>query len=58
MTTVGEDRGWHWRRWLALAEQGRFDEEFDRNVFSEETISTLRANGVIRSVAEVFGERM
>ena len=55
---MGDDLGWHWRRWLALADQGRLDEEFDRNVFSIDTISTLRASGVIRIVDEVFGERL
>lgn len=48
---------WHWRRWLALADQGRLDEEFDRNVYDWQTISAMRAEGVIRSAAELFGDR-
>jgi glycosyltransferase involved in cell wall biosynthesis len=55
---MGRDLGWHWRHWLTLADQGRLDEEFDRNVFDTETISILRAGGVIRSAQEVFQDRM
>jgi len=55
---MGPDIGWHWRHWLALADQGRFDEEFDRNVFDAETIAALRARDVIRSAHEIFRDRM
>jgi hypothetical protein len=51
---MGADLGWHWRRWLALADQGRLDEEFERNVFSAEMVTELRAIGVIRSAAEIL----
>jgi Glycosyl transferase family 2 len=53
----GDRYGRHWRRWVALADVGRLDEEFERMVFDEETISELRREGVIRSAAELFGER-
>jgi glycosyltransferase involved in cell wall biosynthesis len=55
---MGEHLGWHWRHWLALAEDGRLDEEFNRNVFDTDTIAALRMEGVIRSAQEVFEERI
>ena len=54
---MGENLGWHWRRWLASADQGRLNEEFNRNVFGTEMVSALRASGVIRSAADVFQSR-
>jgi len=53
----GKHLAWHWRNWLALAEQGRIDEEFDRQRLSVEAIAEFRVSGVIRSAAEVFAER-
>ena len=54
---LGKHLAWHWRHWLTLAEQGRIDEEFDRQALSAEAIAELRASGVIRSAAEIFAER-
>jgi hypothetical protein len=54
---LGKHLAWHWRHWLTLAEQGRIDEEFDRQTLSVEAIAEFRASGVIRSAAEVFAER-
>lgn len=54
----GEHSARHWRRWVALADQGRLDKEFDRQVFDAPTIADLRDKGVIRSAAEVFRARM
>jgi glycosyltransferase involved in cell wall biosynthesis len=50
----GELGAWHWRRWLSFADQGRLDEEFDRNVYDSQTITAMRREGVIRSAAELF----
>jgi glycosyltransferase involved in cell wall biosynthesis len=55
---MGQDIGWQWRRWLDLANQGRFDEEFDRNVFDRETIAALREQGMIRPARHVLRDRM
>jgi capsular polysaccharide biosynthesis protein len=49
------DSAWHWRRWIALAEEGRLDEEFDRSIFDPAMIAELRRAGVIRSAGEIFG---
>jgi len=46
--------GWHWRRWLALADEGRLDMEFDRTSFDDSAIEKLRASGIIRTAQEVF----
>jgi capsular polysaccharide biosynthesis protein/glycosyltransferase involved in cell wall biosynthesis len=48
------DVAWHWRRWLRLADEGRLDEEFNRSVFTAETIAELRRDGIVRSAAEWF----
>lgn len=44
----------HWRRWVALADQGHLDEEFDRSIFDDEMIAALRSQGVIRSASEIL----
>lgn len=49
---------WHWRRWLAMAEAGRTDEEFNRQIHGKEDIAALRDQGVIRTAAEVFHTRI
>ena len=41
-----------------MDDNGHFDSEFDRNIFSTEVILQFRAEGVIRSAAEVFSERL
>jgi glycosyltransferase involved in cell wall biosynthesis len=48
---------WHWRRWVAMAQQGRINEEFEASRFSESVAADCRAEGTIRSVAELFRER-
>lgn len=56
--SFGEVTAWHWRRWLTLADQGCLDGEFDRTAFDAATVTALRAQGVIRSAAEIFREEM
>lgn len=53
----GAEVAWHWRRWVAMDEAGRLDEEFDRSVFDAGTIAEFRARGIIRSAAEIFSGR-
>lgn len=50
----GPEVAWHWRRWVAMDEAGRLNEEFDRSVFDADTIAEFRAQGIIRSAAEIF----
>jgi hypothetical protein len=45
---------WQWRRWAALAQQGRIDEEFARNVFSVEQLDELQRQGKILSASELL----
>jgi glycosyltransferase involved in cell wall biosynthesis len=49
---------WHWRRWAMLADLGETGAEFDRNVFSQAQLDSLREQGVIRSAAELLGRGM
>ena len=55
---MGPDLGWHWRRWLDLADRGRLGEEFDRNVFDAEMIAMLRVDGAVNTARQVFQDRM
>jgi glycosyltransferase involved in cell wall biosynthesis len=48
---------WHWRRWVAMALQGRINEEFEASTFSESVMADCRTEGTVRSVAELFRER-
>jgi hypothetical protein len=51
------DAAWHWRRWIALADQEGINAEFERSSFDPEAIEILRRQGIVRSAAEVFSER-
>lgn len=51
---MGPDIGWHWRRWLELADRGEIGAEFERSVFSGEMLADLRRQGVIRNAAEIL----
>ncbi len=51
---MGPDIGWHWRRWLELADLGEIGAEFERSVFSGEMLADLRRQGVIRTAAEIL----
>ena len=53
----GIDKGWHWRRWLGLAESGGLTQEFERSVFSPELIQELYMRGVIRTAKDIFNSR-
>ena len=48
------DMAWHWRRWLAVAEQGSLEDEFQQQVFAPEVLTQLRDEGAVRSAAEIF----
>lgn len=45
----------HWRRWLAMADEGRLEEEFDRSVFDSDMLAGLRRTGIVHSAAEILG---
>ncbi len=53
----GEGLALHWRRWVAIADEGGLEEEFGRMVFARKRIERLRSEGVICSAAEVFSDR-
>lgn len=52
------EMGWHWRRWVTLADEGRLREEFEQQVFSEGAIADLRRCRIVRSAAELLENRM
>ena len=52
--SFGPGRALHWRRWVAQADIGLLRTEFDRLLFSDDTIVELRARRVIRSAADLF----
>ena len=45
---------WHWRRWLDLAERGELRAEYDRSILSPAGIAALRADGTIRTAAQIL----
>lgn len=49
--------GWHWRRWVDLADRGCLREEFGNSVMSDDDILRLEQEGIIRSAADLLGER-
>lgn len=53
----GDALAWHWRRWLALADEGKIGEEFARQIYDAEEISTLLSSGIIRSAADMLAEK-
>ncbi len=50
----GQDKAWHWRRWLELADRGELHGEFERTRFSDETLFSLREQGIMLPAAEVL----
>jgi glycosyltransferase involved in cell wall biosynthesis len=48
----GDSLAWHWRRWLALDDAGRTEEEFEHQAVDADAIPRLRQQGIIRSAAE------
>ena len=53
-----EQMGWHWRRWVRLADEGKLREEFEKQVFSEDAIGDFRRRRIVCSAAELLEERM
>jgi glycosyltransferase involved in cell wall biosynthesis len=46
--------GWHWRRWVQLDDDGGLRAEFDRSHLSADALARLRAEGIVRSAADVL----
>ena len=49
-----EKFGWHWRRWVESARAGLLRAEYDSSHLDADEIAQLRAEGVLRSVAELL----
>ena len=52
------EMGWHWRRWVRLADEGRLREEFEKQVCGEDAIADFRRRRIVRSAAELLEDRM
>jgi hypothetical protein len=50
---VGSE-AWHWRRWLQLAKEGKIEDEFRRQVMTEEKFREALSQGIIQSVQSLF----
>jgi len=51
---LGDALAWHWRRWLALSDEGKVNEEFSRQIYDAEEITTLLSSGIVRSVSDML----
>lgn len=49
-----EKFAWHWKRWVASAEAGTLRAEYDASCLDRAGIETLRADGTLRSAAELL----
>ena len=47
-------QAWHWRRWLQIAHEGKLDEEFRRQILTEEQFQARLRDGTIQSAASVL----
>lgn len=46
--------GWHWRRWVKLADEGNLRAEFDRQIIAPQELDELKRSGMIRSAREIL----
>lgn len=51
-------RGWHWRRWLEIAENGELAQEYARQFFPPKTLNQMRAKGRVATANDIFARRM
>ena len=50
------DRGWHWKRWVELADRGELRAEFDHQQINMARLEELASARVIRTLVEVLDE--
>ncbi len=53
--TLPKGFGWHWHRWAKLDAAGELRGEYDRSLLSEAAFAALRAEGTLRTAAEILG---
>lgn len=46
--------GWHWYRWVQLAERGELRAEYDRSICFESDLARLKAEGALASAEDVL----
>jgi hypothetical protein len=54
--TMPKEFGWHWHRWARLDAAGELRGEFERCLLSEDAFAALRAEGTIRTAAEILAD--
>lgn len=50
----GVNMAWHWRKWLELDTEAKVTAEFSRQIIAPRELTNLRAQGAIRSAAEML----
>jgi hypothetical protein len=50
--------GWHWWRWISLADEGKLREEFQRQIINDAALDTYRAQLAVQSAADMFRNRI
>ncbi len=48
---------WHWRRWMVLAEQGKLEDEFQRQFIDEPYLVELLNRRIVKRASDIFIER-
>lgn len=46
--------GWHWHRWVQLAERGELRAEYDRSICFDQDLARLKAEGAVASAEDVI----
>jgi len=49
---------WHWRRWAEMTAPGAIEQEFGRQLTGADELRRMALDGVIRSAADLFAERL
>ena len=51
-----DDRGWHWKRWVSLADAGLLRQEYGRQIVTNTELARLQARGTVRFAADLLRE--
>ena len=54
--TFRDKQAWHVKRWVSLADDGKLDDEFEKQFLGPSELESYRRNGVVMSVGSYFGK--